>query len=589
MPPAADSDIHRQLAARLTRQTFELGRATSPSAFFSALVTWGVFLFLNPDGLALVWGGLIHTAQLVRWLFIRRNERLYPSEQFAFGQPGGLAAYLLPLTLASIVWGLAPWFLLAGNDSRNLEAILIIIIFGMLAGSIPTLSTCRPAILAWLAPLSCLAAAFFVARQNSQDLIIAGLLLLFCGVMAKFALVQHRLLARGLSAQIENTVLSEKLMQQSLALENMNLERSRFFASASHDLRQPVHALALYAQVLEHDLHDHPALNTARRMSQATEAMGKLLNLMLDISKFTSGTITPTPVRIAVDEILERLLLIYERRAQAAGLRLRVHAVAAEIETDPDLLLRILSNLLDNALKFGNAQDILLSTRRHRGKIRFAVWDKGPGIAEEHREQIFAEFFQVGNPQRDGTQGFGLGLAIVKRLAGLLGSQPGLISRPGKGSVFWIDVPVAASAPRPTQATIPPNQEVRRQFPELRLLLLDDDAMVCQAMQQWLSPRVGEIHAVQDFATAKAYVATHSRQLSALLVDYRLADDINGLEALIHLRQIAGRPIPAFIITGDTERIAELPRDTANVYVLAKPVVPAELLAHLEHLADVCR
>lgn len=585
--PLASDTLDEALRQRLLRQTFVLGRATGPTAFVAALMTWGIFLALNgPQPGVLLWAGLIHSVQLVRWYFIRRNERIYPEARHAEGQPDGLRFYIGPLIFASIVWGLAPWLLLpAGGDALQ-SSVLVVILFGMLAGSIPTLSPCRVGVIAWLVPLASLASVFLLLQGTQQGMLLAAFLVLFCAVMGKFAFVQNRLLSTGLRAQIENASLSKRLLVQSGDLERLNRERSRFFASASHDLRQPVHALALYAQVLQRDLATHPSLPVVNRVIQATESVGSLLNLMLDISKIDAGAVKPSFRRLPLDALFERLLHIYESRAEAAGLDLRVHLVPGEIVTDGDLLLRVLSNFVDNALKFTRRGGVLISARRLDQGIRFAVWDTGCGIAPEHQAQVFEEFFQADNPQRDAAKGFGIGLSIVKRLAELLGGRLGMRSVPGRGSVFWVDVPVkpAVQAAAGELATAVSSNASPLATRQLHLLLLDDDRQICEAMRAWLQPLVAAIHVAGSVAEAREIALRERERLDALVVDFRLADRIDGIEAAAQLRALIGRPLPTILATGDTdpERVRAACADGLEVFF--KPVSPHRLLQRIEVL-----
>lgn len=578
--------LEEALRQRLLRQTFVLGRATVPTAFVAAVLTWSIFLFLNgPSSGVLLWAGVIHAVQLVRWAFMRRNERNYPESRHAEGQPDGLEYYIGPLILASFVWGLAPWFLLpAGGDALQ-SSIMVVILFGMLAGSIPTLSPCRVGVVAWLLPLAMLATLYFLTQGGQQGLLLAAFLLLFCAVMGKFAFVQHRLLSSGLRAQIENAILSERLLAQSRDLERLNRERSRFFASASHDLRQPVHALALYAQVLQRDLADHPSLPVVNRVNQATESVGSLLNLMLDISKIDAGAVKPVFRSLPLETLFERLLHIYESRAEAAGLDLRICLFPGEIVTDGDLLLRILSNFVDNALKFSRSGGVLISAQRRGDAIRFAVWDTGCGIALQHQAQVFEEFFQVDNPQRDASRGFGIGLSIVKRLADLLGAKLGMRSVPGRGSVFWITLPVAQSVSTvANESPVAPAIDVAMPTQPLHLLLLDDDRQICEAMRAWLQPLVGSIHVASSVAEAREIARREAVRLDALVVDFRLAERIDGIEAARQLCAVVGRLLPTILVTGDTDPKRVRAAYDSGLEVLFKPVAPRHLLQRIQAL-----
>lgn len=571
-PPSTPEEALRQ---RLIRQTFVLGRTTSPAAFAAAILTWGCFLAWNgAQAGILVWAVAIHLIQLLRWLLILDNERRYPEARFADGQPAGLARYLVPLLAASALWGLAPWLLLPTPADSQQQAVMLVILFGMLAGSVPTLSPSRAAIGAWLLPLALIAALYLLL---SRQYILTVFLLLFCAVMGKFALVQHRLLRKGLSAQIENSILNQRLTAQSADLARLNRERSRFFASASHDLRQPLHALTLFIQVLRRDLTGHPGLHIAERIHQAAESIGAQLKLMLDVSRMDAGALRPHFAPVSLEVLFERLLQIYEPRAEAAGLSLRVHLTNCQVVSDGDLLLRILSNLTDNAFKYCRQGGVMISVQRRRTHHRLAVWDTGCGIAAQHHAQLFDEFYQVGNPQRDPAQGYGMGLAIVRRLSDLLGARLEMRSIPGRGSVFWLELPLrtaeATALTTRTGLLTPPTQL------GLQLLVLDDDPGICEAMRAWLQTLVKAVHIAGSTEEAVAIARREGASLDALIIDFRLPGGTDGVSAARRLWATLGRTLPVILVTGDTSESDLAEARAFGFTILFKPVAPAELLA----------
>lgn len=603
---APPSEAHAQLVReRLLRQLFALGRTTQWGAVATALLAEGLFYAMTPRPAVIAWALLMHGAQATRWFFLWQNERRYPRARFELGQPAGAWRYVLPLTGAALAWAAAPWLLLPlENASTTHSALLTVIIFGMLAGSIPAVAPWPTAMAIWLSLVTLGLASRFAWQGDATGWILCVSVLLFGGVMARFALDHHRLLRNGLSAQIEKEALSERLMAQSdqlmaqsdllmaqsQDLQRLNQERSRFFASASHDLRQPVHALALFSRALERDLAGHALAPVASRVVQATDAVSGLLNAMLDISKIDAGTVVPQPTEIAVDPLFLRVSQLFESRAQEAGLGLRFHTAPEWLHTDSELMLRVIANFVDNALKYTQRGGILVSARPRGERLRIAVWDTGPGIAPAHMRHVFDEFYQVDNPQRDVARGLGIGLAIVKRLAELLGGEVGVRSRVGRGSVFWIEVPrpwsgsaaLPPPAGHPAPAAAPPPPQ--RPMAPPRVLLLDDELPVGEALRMWLAPHCARIEVTRRLAEARAQVRADPEGFDAFIVDFRLADPQDGIAATAELRQLAGRAVPTILVTGDTDPARVRAAYASGLVVMFKPVQPETLLHTLHHI-----
>lgn len=579
--PPAPQVSDDALRGRLLRQLFVLGSSTQLSAFLAAVFTEAVFYGLTRSPRVFVWAVLIHSAQLLRWHFMRENTRLYPDERFAQGQPAGAWRYLMPLAAAAAAWALAPWLLLPLSGSGpGLLAVMAVIVCGMLAGSIPAVAPWPRAVGVWLVPVGLGLASRLAWEGGAVGWALCVSLLLFTSAMARFGLTQHALLRAGLHGQLEKEALSEQLLVQSRDLQRLHRERSRFFASASHDLRQPIHALALFSRSLQRDLREHPSLAVADRVVEATDAVSGLLNAMLDISKIEAGAVQAVFVPVAIDEVFLRLAQIHGERAEAAGLSLRFHTGAEVIATDPDLVFRVLSNFVDNAIKYCERGGVLVSARRRGDWLRLAVWDTGRGIRAEHMPLLFDEFYQVDNAHRDIANGLGIGLAIVKRLAALLHARVGLRSVPGRGSVFWIDLPrhaVSRPASAPPRAAEPAGARPRRSDLRPRVLVLDDERAVGDAMRIWLAPYCEHIDVAQTLEAAQARLAAAER-VDVLIVDFRLAGPQNGIEVARLLREQAGWKVPAILVTGDTDPARVRAAYESGLVVMFKPVQPEHLL-----------
>ena len=401
-----------------------------------------------------------------------------------------------------------------------------------------------------------------------------------------------------LRGQLEREELTAQLVTRTRELQRLNQERSRFFAAASHDLRQPVHALALFSRSLLRDLQGHAAQPVAQRVVQSTDAVSGLLNAMLDISRIDAGTVVPRPTDVAVDEVFMRVAQLFEPRAQEAGLALRFHTPPAVMRVDGELLLRILANFVDNAIKYTPRGGVLVAARPRGDWMRLAVWDTGIGIADDQIAHVFDEFYQAHNPQRDVARGLGIGLSIVRRLAHLLGGEVAVRSRHGRGTVFWLDVPCRAAArpqaPLPDLAAPAPPADAAVPAAPIsapRVLVLDDESQVGEAVRLWLAPHCARVQVTTTTEQACTHVASEPGGFDALVVDYRLSGALNGIEAAAQLWQLAGRALPTILVTGDTDPARVRAAYDSGLTVMFKPVQPEALLQTLHALirADVAR
>ena len=370
-----------------------------------------------------------------------------------------------------------------------------------------------------------------------------------------------------------------ELAEQKAAAERANAAKSRFLATASHDLRQPMHALGLYVEALKPQLQGRDAALTLGKIEATVGAMEELFNAILDVSKLDAGVIVPAIQPVAVDRLFERLRGDFLAEAQNRGLDLRVRPLSVHVPADPVLLDRILRNLLSNALRYTRTGGVLLAARRHGGGVRLQVWDTGVGIAPEHLRRIFQEFYQVDNPQRDRGQGLGLGLAIVERLVRLMGFEIGVRSRPGRGTLFNLDIPRLAQAAGTVLPDAPPQADPTRLHG--LVAVVDDDALILDALPGLLAGWGLEVVAAPD---ADRLFERLPRPPDLLLTDYRLAGGETGIAVAERVAaRYACKPAVA-IVTGDTAK-ASLEAIAARGYpVLHKPVKPARLRALVQRL-----
>jgi CheY-like chemotaxis protein/two-component sensor histidine kinase len=310
-------------------------------------------------------------------------------------------------------------------------------------------------------------------------------------------------------------------------------------------------------------------------MELAIDAMKMLLDSLLDVSKLDAGVVTPKPMDFTIDTLLATMRVNFAGVAESRGLGLRVVPSSAVVRSDPALLGQLVQNLLENAVRYTQQGTILLGCRRRGDALRIEVWDTGIGIAPELTGEIFEEFTQVANPERDRTQGLGLGLAIVKRLARLLGHEVGVRSLPGRGSVFWVEVPRVATTQPPAAETERPAKDGAGRG---TIVLIDDEPVVLSSLRALLQAWGYDVVAAQSEDEAVRLLRGLPKAPSMILADYRLREGRTGTEAIRALCELYHQPIPSIILTGDTapERIREA--EASGISVLHKPVTPPVLL-----------
>lgn len=366
--------------------------------------------------------------------------------------------------------------------------------------------------------------------------------------------------------------------------ENATLAKSRFLAAASHDLRQPTHALGMFVARLAQLPHDAQTCKLIENLEASVQAMQDLLNGLLDVSRLDAQSVQVRAQPIALDDLFDQLRSGLGMTANDKGLRLKIRPTTVWVMSDPTLLYRILLNLVSNALRYTQKGGVLVACRVRRDAeiARIEVWDTGMGIAPEHHELIFKEFFQVENPERDRRKGLGLGLNIVHRTASLLGHRLQFNSSLGHGTRFIIDIalaPVGANGRKNALTGPGQNDELFG----LRILVLEDDSLSREALATLLESWAATVDRVENLPAALALVKTGPIP-DVIVSDYRLPDGVNGMDAIAQIRVAAGSDIAACLISGDTDPGLMLAARDAGLTLLHKPVRPAKLRSFLRRL-----
>jgi CheY-like chemotaxis protein/anti-sigma regulatory factor (Ser/Thr protein kinase) len=380
----------------------------------------------------------------------------------------------------------------------------------------------------------------------------------------------------AIALRFENVELIAQLREQTARAgqsqreaEQANRAKSVFLASASHDLRQPLHALGLFLISLGRTSLDEHQRQLLAHIEASSDAAREMLNTLLDFSKLEAGVITPRPRPFRLQPLLHKLENEFAPQADERGLVYRTG--------DPTLVELILRNLIANAIRYTREGGVLVVCRPRRFHASIEIWDTGIGIpAAQHRE-IFREFHQLGNPERDQRKGLGLGLAIVDGLARTMQTRVTMYSRTHRGSVFRLRLPLAWIAPEDTTL---PHSAMR--LDGLRVLVIDDDAAIREAMAGLLGVWHCKCHTAESEEDALAALDHFTPDL--ILADYRLRGHRTGHEALEAIRMRLRQSLPAIIITGDTAADRLRHAHAGGTALLHKPVVPGELHAAMSAL-----
>ncbi|MET0281209.1 MAG: ATP-binding protein [Steroidobacteraceae bacterium] len=382
----------------------------------------------------------------------------------------------------------------------------------------------------------------------------------------------------------ERRRVEEELREARAAADRANVGKSRFLSTASHDLRQPLQALALLNGTLQR-LVEHPeAREVLQQQERAVAGMSRLLNALLDVSKLESGTVRPDISDFGVAQLLEELHREFAGLAADKGLELMVETTAAHARSDAALIRQALKNLVSNAIKYTSHGWVRLRARVHGTHVRIEVSDSGRGIPADHLPFIFDEFYQVGVAPNTSRDGYGLGLSIVNRVVQLLELRIDVRSRPGEGSTFTLEIPANPQCVQEDPAV--PGAEPslpRRRSHGHHVLLVEDDPGVRNATRMFLN---GEGYRVTTAATLPEALQQldENGDIRILVTDYHLEGSATGTEVIAAARSKLGDDFRAILVTGDTSpAIANLQRD-AHLRVTSKPINAGELLGMIQAL-----
>ncbi|WP_207888405.1 hybrid sensor histidine kinase/response regulator [Pseudomonas sp. 30_B] len=528
---------------------------------------------LSPTAMG-VWLAALYVLTLGRIVLARAYFRQAPA-----GTPGRYWPWTATLLswFSSLLWGWLGWVGFAHGDPQ-LFAFTCIVLTGLVCGAVPSLSAYPPAYVGSLAAMLLPLLALCLSRRDEQFATYSFFIACLAGVNLYYSRVTYRSLCETVRLRLENSELVQDLKEQRDRAQAADHAKTRFLAAASHDLRQPIHALGLFVGALASLAERGPvdalkARDIATRLRAMLGNLGSLLNGLLDISRLDAGVVPLAREPIALQRLFTDLQLEFAGTAAERCLRWRVCGSRLWVDSDPVLLKRLLDNLLANAFRYTHSGGVLLGCRRHGQEVEIQVLDSGIGIHPSQQEMVFEEFVQLHNAERDRKQGLGLGLAIVRHTARLLGHPLRLQSQPGRGSLFAVRLPLV-QAPAASPATCPLPEEPDTKG--LGIMVVDDERDVlhalCNLLEVWghrVYPGTTALQACQRHieASHRGPAPVH-----LILTDYRLGEGQTGEEVIRRIRSYLSRKVPALIVTGDTspERLREA---TAHGYrLLHKPL-----------------
>ena len=464
------------------------------------------------------------------------------------------------------------------------QALLGSILFTMPAAGIAVSQSSRYIVAAYALSLLVPACATWMILHPSQALALGSLLVLYCVVLILAAADCDRLLLRSVMIRNERDRLIRDLEQRNIevraamgAAEQSAHARARVLAAASHDLRQPLHALSVYTAVLAANPAPEALREVATNIDQIVRSLGSLLHGLLDLSRLSTGHYTLERRTLSLDKVIGGVCAEFERAAAAQGLALVVNIEPAQTIGDPLAIARIARNLLDNALKYTEHGSIKVSvalenTTAERPVV-LAIEDTGKGIPTSEHARIFEEFYQLDNPGRDRSKGVGLGLTIVQRLCELSGAAVSVRSEPGQGTCFRVEFPAVVASLEPSEVSRKAPADISLQG--VRVCLVDDEMDILKSMGHLLKAWGMESFTTDSVAGAEKIFRERGKP-DLLITDLRLGKGEHGAELATRMRKQFGG-FPVLIITGETTSAALREATERGFKLLQKPVVAETL------------
>jgi signal transduction histidine kinase len=607
-PAAAGSDA----AADHIRALYVQTPATLTGNAIGLLLMAMIFAPLAPGPTVAAWlgvGAVLWLLRLAHWLRFRANPQAPAALLHAWRR-----SWMALVLSQGALWGTGVW-LFWGLGTPYHRVVLILIVYSYCLGSVQLLATQRKVFLAFIS-LVLTPTIVRIASDTAQEwhLQLAFILTLLFFLTVLMARTYGNALGQAISLKRRTDELAARLRHEMAladearraadearrAAEAANRAKTQFFAAASHDLRQPLHAMGLFAEALRQRIRDPEVASLVNSINESVDALEGLFGELLDITRIDTGGVDVHPQPVRLKELFGRLRLHFEPTAFEKGLMLSFRGEQHVALADPVLLERVLRNLVSNAIRYTDDGGVLVSARVRQGgpdgtrHLLLQVWDSGIGIAEATLPRIFDEFFQVQGSrplQAHQRKGLGLGLAIVKRLAALMEAPLAVRSRVGHGTVFSLQVPLGR-APRSSDAAPGPSSPAALglTLEGRRIVVVEDELAVREGLVVLLQAWGAQVTSFEAVDAVEHWLAGGDvgPAPDLLLVDYRLPQGRTGLEALAALRAHWPRQrLPAILVTGSSLGGHEEEAVAHDFHLLIKPVLPAKLRAMIAFKLNV--
>ena len=577
-----------------------------------AVLTVGFLVWTTPfDVPALAWLGGAALVALARALHGRRLRRSATT-------PANVESRIVALTVLATtnasLWGALGWAA-GGTADPMVLLVVVMMLAGLAASGIAFLSRLRPMFVLFLGATMLPVAARLALLDSDGLRWLAPLIVAYLVVLGVASRATARATLHSLALRFENAELVERLAgevrradEARAEAERANRAKSAFLAAASHDMKQPLQALRLRAGALgtrvgaggargaggwaaDPHARGEDELALVAGIDDSVRALDALFESILDASELDAGTLRARVRDVALDDVLERVRRTFEPLGRAAGLAFAVAPSGAAVRTDPDLLERLLANLVANAVRYTPEGGVRIRALAPSGagpgaRVSVRVSDTGVGIDPGEHERVFEEFVQLGNRERDRRRGIGPGLSIVRRLACLLDVELELDSAPGRGTRVTLGIEAGTPSRVDADGSPPLAAESRPAFDDLLVLVVDDERDVAEATRALLESWSATCAVAGSGAEALERLDELGRVPDVIVSDYRLRGRETGPDAVAAVRERLGTAVPALLVTGDVapERLARI--HASGLPVLHEPSPPDELARRLRALAD---
>jgi two-component system, sensor histidine kinase len=551
-----------------------------------------VLLFVNlMIGLALSYGFSdvvsphvinVFIGLLLFMVLIRGGFYFYYKNKF---NPNKLIPFKLSIILGSasagIIWG-AIGILYFPLTDQTYQLFLLMSLMAITGGSAFTYSIYLPGYFAYVPAILLPIAIQFFMLGDKFHITLGAVSTVYLVALTAFNIKINKNFKTTLGLRFENASLIKQFKEQKEEAERANKAKSKFLAAASHDLRQPLYALGLFTSVLDETIKYPKVKRVVEQINTSVAALTNLFDKLLDISQLDAGLITPKKIDFSLNNVFEKLSSQFSKQAHEKNIKMLWPTHYPAVNSEPDLLERILRNYLSNAIKYTREGQIEVVCQSRSGQVHIQISDTGIGISEEALEDIYDEFYQVSNPERDRQKGLGLGLSIVKRTADILRHEIHVTSKINEGSTFSIKIPQAQKLDQKKIENIDKAEPI--QSMNKLVLIIDDEESIREGLSQILALWGYTMITAVDIDDAMQQIQLNHQIPDVIISDYRLRENKTGVDAIQTIKTKYGPNIPALLITGDVTEDRLVDMKKSEIQVLFKPVSTMKLRSFLRSI-----